>query len=317
LRPVAEIRAIGEDELERWVATMRAAGDETATAGDYVDWRRQARETTWLLATADGRDVGAAIGIGGWHSPEGVARGEVRVIGDARGGGVGSALLHALSGWATGLGYRELTGPVKETDESSIAWAARRGFVGVGRNSTLVLDLTAIDAPVVEPPAGIEIVAWAERPELAAGMYGVAREAYPDVPGEEDAEIVPFEEWLSMDMQGAGDSPDATFVALADGEVVAYAKLSLSRARPTVAMHDMTGVRRAWRGRGIAGALKAAEIAWAKEHGYERLETQNEERNEPIRRLNVRHGYVVTPGSVTVRGPVPVSVSPGSVPEGD
>ena len=64
-----------------------------------------------------------------------------------------------------------------------------------------------------------------------------------------------------MDMQGAGDRPEATFVALADGEVVAYAKLSLSLARPTVAMHDITGVMRAWRGRGIAGALKAAEIA--------------------------------------------------------
>ena len=61
-------------------------------------------------------------------------------------------------------------------------------------------------------------------------------------------------------------------------------------------MHDMTGVRRAWRGRGIARALKAAEIAWAKESGYERLETQNEERNEPIRRLNERYGYVVHAG---------------------
>jgi GNAT superfamily N-acetyltransferase len=69
-------------------------------------------------------------------------------------------------------------------------------------------------------------------------------------------------------------------------------------------MHDITGVKRAWRGRGIAGALKAAEIAWAKENGYERLETQNEERNEPIRRLNQRHGYVVEPGWITVRGPL-------------
>ena len=39
--------------------------------------------------------------------------------------------------------------------------------------------------------------------------------------------------------------------------------------------------------------------------GYVRLETQNEERNEPIRRLNQRHGYVVEPGSITVRGPIP------------
>ena len=70
-------------------------------------------------------------------------------------------------------------------------------------------------------------------------MYEVACEAYPDVPGEEEAEVAPFEEWLAMDLQGAGDRPEATFVALAGDEVVAYAKLSLSLARPTVAMHDM------------------------------------------------------------------------------
>ena len=74
--------------------------------------------------------------------------------------------------------------------------------------------------------------------------------------------------------------------------------------RPTVAMHDMTGVRRGWRGRGVARALKAAEIAWAHANGFERLETQNEERNEPIKRLNEEYGYVVEPGSITVRGPI-------------
>ena len=301
---MTEIREIAEDELERWIVTAKAALDEADTVEGYLDWKRQARETIWLLASDKGRDVGTAIGVGGWHSPEGVARGEVRVVAQARGSGVGSALLGELSGWARGLGYAELTGPVKEEDPSSLDWAARRGFAEVGRNSLLVLDLTAIDAPRVEPPDGIELVTWAERPGAEREMYEVAREAYPDVPGEDDAVMAPFEEWLSMDMQGAGDRPEATFLALADGEVVAYAKLSLSLARPTVAMHDMTGVRRAWRGRGIARALKAAEIAWAKESGYERLETQNEERNEPIRRLNERFGYVVTPGSVTVRGAI-------------
>ena len=54
----------------------------------------------------------------------------------------------------------------------------------------------------------------------------------------------------------------------------------------------------------FSSPMKSAEIAWAKRNGYERLETQNEERNEPIRRLNQRHGYVVEPGSVTVRGPI-------------
>jgi mycothiol synthase len=301
---VPKIQEIQEGALDRFVATMRAALDEADTVEGYLDWKRQAQETTWLIAVEGGRDVGAAIGIGGWHSPEGVARGEVRVVEDARGRGVGTALLAELSSWARPRGYVELMGPVKEVDQASLDWAARRGFVEVGRNSLLVLDLTTIDAPQVVAPGGIEVVTWAERADLAEGMYEVACDAYPDVPGEEDAEMAPFERWLSMDMQGAGDRPEATFVALAGDEVVAYAKLSLSRARPHVAVHDMTGVKRAWRGRGIAGALKAAEIAWAKESGYERLETQNEERNEPIRRLNQRHGYVVEPGSITVRGAV-------------
>jgi GNAT superfamily N-acetyltransferase len=301
---VPEIREIGEDELARWVALTKAATNEADTVEGYLDWKRQARETVWLLASEGKDDVGAAIGIGGWHSPEGVARGEVTVPRESRGGGVGSALLGALSTWARDLGYVDLMGPVKETDDASLAWAARRGFVEIGRNSLLVLDLTRAVKPSVVPPDGIEIVSWAERPGVEAGMYAVAREAYADVPGEEDAEVASYEAWLAMDMQGAGDRPEATFVALSDGEVVAYAKLSLSRARPAVAMHDMTGVRRDWRGRGIARALKAMEIAWALDNGYERLETQNEERNEPIRRLNERYGYVVEPGSVTVRGPI-------------
>jgi len=299
--PVTEV---DEGELPRWVAAMREVRDETDTVEDYLDWKRQARETVWLLATAGDRDVGAAIGIGGWHAPPGVARGEVRVVGTARGRGTGTELLDKLRAWALGLGYDQLMGPIAEHDAESLAWAQRRGFVEIGRNSKLVLDLTTVAAPVIDPPPGVALVTWAERPDLTESLYAVAQEAYVDVPGEGDSEVAPFDEWLASDMQGAGDRPEATFVALANGEVVAYAKLSLSLARPTVAMHDITGVLRAWRGHGIAGALKRAEIAWAKDNGYERLETMNEERNEPIRRLNERHGYVLGPGEITVRGAI-------------
>jgi len=190
---------------------------------------------------------------------------------------------------------------VAEDDAESIAWADRRGFREVGRNSRLVLDLTAIDAPAVDPPEGVEITTWAERPDVTTAIYEVACEAYADEPSGEGRQMDPLEVWLSKDMQGHGDLPEATFLALLGGDVVGYAKLHLSSPRERVAMHDMTGVRRAFRGRGIAGALKRAEIAWAKEQGYEKLETSNEARNEPIRRLNERYGYVVTPGEVVLR----------------
>ena len=70
---MTEIREIHEDELDRWVATMRAAVDETDTVEGYIDWKRQARETVWLLATDDGatsgRRSGSAAGIRPRASP--------------------------------------------------------------------------------------------------------------------------------------------------------------------------------------------------------------------------------------------------------
>jgi len=300
----AQIREIHEDELERWVAVTNAATARPATVEEFLDWKRQARETVWLLASDGTEDLGTAIGVGGWHTPPGVARAELEVIAQARGRGAGSALLAGLGTWARALGYGELLVEVQEADATSLAWAERRGYTVFARHPRLVLDLAGVEAPEVAPPEGIEIVTWAERPELAPGLYAVACEAYPDVPDGEDAVLPPFEEWLSMDMQGAGDRPDGTFVAVAGGEVVGYAKFHFPAAAPGLVNHDMTGVLRAWRRRGIAGALKRAEIAWAKQNGYEKLATGNEERNEPIRKLNAQYGYVLEPGTVTVRGPV-------------
>jgi GNAT superfamily N-acetyltransferase len=166
------------------------------------------------------------------------------------------------------------------------------------------LDLAAYEPRNVEPPEGVEIITWAQRPELAGGLYEVAAEAWPDIPGDEDHQIEPFEQWLSMHMQGEGDRPEGTFVAVASGEVVGYAKFSFWPAKPDTLFHDLTGVKRAWRGRGIARALKHAQLAWAKEEGYGALRTANEQRNEPIRRLNEQLGYKPIPGRVKLEGPL-------------
>jgi len=95
---------------------------------------------------------------------------------------------------------------------------------------------------------------------------------------------------------------EATFIALAGAEVVGFAKLSLTA--PTAAGNAMTAVKRAWRGRGIAGALKATEINWALANGYTELHTSNEERNAPINRLNARLGYRPGIGRIHLVGPI-------------
>jgi GNAT superfamily N-acetyltransferase len=221
-----------------------------------------------------------------------------------RGRGLGTALYRTISGWLSARDVAQIDAPVAEDDEQSLAFALRRGFREVERNGRMILDLTALEPAPVSPPEGIEIITWAERPELARGIYDVACEAEPDVPGDREARMEPFEDWLAHEMQGSGDRADATFLALADDEVVGYAKFSLTAAQPQTAHHDMTGVKRDWRRRGIAGALKRAQIFWAKEQGYLTLATQNELRNEPIRRLNERLGYREAPGRVVMRGPL-------------
>jgi GNAT superfamily N-acetyltransferase len=297
------IREIAEDELEELVSVaLEAQPREHATVAGFVDWRNQAGDMVWLLAERDDETVGAGYALVGWHTPPHRAIGAAFVPPDERGAGVGIALVDALEGWAAEQGCTELEGPVSEEDEGSLVWAAQHGYHEIGRNSRLVLDLTTAEIADPAPPDGIEIVTWADRPELARGLWEVAGEATPDIPGEEEGDVGTLEEWLARDMRGASDDPRAVFAALEHGEVVGFAKLSFSDESSERAFHDLTGVKRAHRGRGIAGALKRAQIAWAKENGYTSLQTSNEVRNEPIRRLNERYGYVLEPGVVIVRG---------------
>jgi GNAT superfamily N-acetyltransferase len=297
------IREIAEDELEELVSVaLEAQPREHATVAGFVDWRNQAGDMVWLLAERDDETVGAGYALVGWHTPPHRAIGAAFVPPDERGAGVGIALVDALEGWAAEQGCTELEGPVSEEDEGSLVWAAQHGYHEIGRNSRLVLDLTTAEIADPAPPDGIEIVTWADRPELARGLWEVAGEATPDIPGEEEGDVGTLEEWLARDMRGASDDPRAVFAALEHGEVVGFAKLSFSDESSERAFHDLTGVKRAHRGRGIAGALKRTQIAWAKENGYTSLQTSNEVRNEPIRRLNERYGYVLEPGVVIVRG---------------
>jgi mycothiol synthase len=228
----------------------------------------------------------------------------ITVLAGQRRRGAGTALYEAISAWTRERGLDELEAVVADDDDESLAFALRRGFVEDRREQGVALRLAEIEPPPVEPPPGVEIVSWAERPEAARGMYEVAIEAFPDVPGWENELMEPFEDWLAHDMTGSGDRPEATFVALAGDEVVGYAKFALTDAQPKTAHHDLTGVKRAWRGRGVARALKATQIAWAKANGYEELRTRNDERNAPIRKLNKEFGYRPAIGRIYLRGPL-------------
>lgn len=264
-----------------------------------------------LLAREDGAVVGSAVGaIFGRRGRRVVTL--VSVLAEHRRRGAGRRLYGAISVWARERGRRELEVSVSDDDPESLDFAHRRGFIEERHEVGLVLSLAGVSPLQVPPLAGIEIVTWAQRPELARGMYEVDAETHQDIPGFEDVAVEPFDDWMAHMMLRPTDSPEATFVALAGEEVVGFAKLSLNS--PTEAGNAMTAVKRAWRGRGIAHALKATEINWAMANGFAELHTSNEVRNEPINRLNARLGYRPGIGRIHLAGPISDGLRPDDSP---
>jgi GNAT superfamily N-acetyltransferase len=271
--------------------TIDAVHSYRDSTQDYVDY----------LVRDDGIILGSGVGaIFAYRARRVVTL--ITVLAGQRRRGAGTALYWAISTWASERRARELEVSVADNDPESLSFVQRRGFTEERREVGRVLSLAGTSPLQVQPPAGIEIVTWAQRPELARGMYEVDLEAHPDIPGFEDVALEPFEDWMAHQMQRPTDSPKATFIALADEEVVGFAKLSLTA--PTAAGNSMTAVKKAWRGRGIARALKATEINWALANGYTELHTSNEERNAPIKRLNTRLGYQPGIGRIHLVGPI-------------
>jgi GNAT superfamily N-acetyltransferase len=297
---VHEIRLCGDDrDKEASLAIYNAIWPLDAITMDEV----RSFESR-ASAYADFLAPGGSGWVGVLPLRPGVGQTLVTVLPEQRRQGLGTALYQQISAWLAEHGADQIDTSVPEDDEESIAFAVKRGFHEVERNGRMILDIAAVEPDPPAPPDGVEILTWDLRPELDRGIYEVACEAYPDIPGDRDEVIEPFDDWLEHEMKGSGDRADATFLAVAGDEVVGYAKFSLTAAQPKTAHHDMTGVKRAWRGCGIAGALKLAQISWAKDQGYQQLVTQNEMRNEPIRRLNKRLGYREAPGRIVVRGPL-------------
>ena len=132
-------------------------------------------------------------------------------------------------------------------------------------------------------------------------MYEVDREASADIPGLASSHDADFEEWRIFAIERPSRALDLTFLAIADGRVVGVAYMELAGDR---CFHNLTGVRREWRGRGVASALKRAQIAGATAKGVKRLVTESQHENQPMRRLNEKLGYRPTVANIVYQGPL-------------
>jgi GNAT superfamily N-acetyltransferase len=283
--------------VRRWIVIEPESLEHArATTPAFEDW----------IALLDGEPVGAAscsLNLG--MEDDTAAFGVACVLPEIRGKGVGTALYREVSAHARRLGKSELVTWGYEDDAGGVAFAERHGFVIVRRIPALRLVLDGCPRPTVDLPEDIAITTLADRPELARGVWETASEAMPDIPHYG----VPmgagsFEKFATRSFAGPRYIAEATFVAVRDSEVVGYAQLAWMSRAAGIAEHAMLAVRRAWRGRGIAKALKARQIAWALDNGLNELRTGNDERNASARAVNATFAYTPLPDQIGYRGPL-------------
>jgi GNAT superfamily N-acetyltransferase len=183
------------------------------------------------------------------------------------------------------------------TDETPdvVAFLEARGYEQVRRY--VISELDVASAPDPGPPA-FPLVTFAERPDLAEALFTIALESYRDQPGRAETRIGSFETWRSWGLDP--HPPEAYLVALEDDRPLGYGFLVREEEAWT---NGFLAIARAERGRGVAGAIKRGQVAWAKEHGVRTLRTANEVRLEGLLALNRRLGYRPLYTEIVMRGP--------------
>ena len=296
----AEIRVAESDaDVEAYAAVANEAvpDDIPWDARKMRERREREPRRLYLLAEVEGGPV--AVGFAG--PSDNADRGFVapRVLPAARRRGIGTALLLRLADHLEQLGFEVAGAHVDGNDEGSLAFARRFGFEESDRQVEQVRMLG--DEPPAEPPPGVTFVTIAERPELLREAYPLGVQGWADMATTEPVSIS-LEDWLADE----ATFPGGSFVALADGEIVGYSGLSRLGDDPTAAEDGLTVVRRDWRRRGLATALKRAELAWAAANGIKEIVTWTQRGNEGMRAANERLGYVYRQVSVNMHGPIPL-----------
>jgi GNAT superfamily N-acetyltransferase len=304
---VADRRA---PDLELIVSINNAVTPEDPTSLEELRWSEATYPGgTTFIAETDGHPVGVATtGRIYVYAPEFEAFwATIKVLPEARRRGLGGALLLAVSERAGAAGKVALHIPVTDDRPEAIEFFRHRGFVEYERAKMVGLALAGRSAPAIDPPAGILITSLAGRPDLVDGVHLVALEAYADIPGgEEPMAAGDLAEFRARDVDRPGIPADGFMLALdqATGRVVGFASLMFIAGQQRQAWHDMTAVARDWRGRGLAGALKRATVAWAIVNGLDELKTGNDVDNAPMRAVNARLGYQPLPDELVLRGPL-------------
>lgn len=184
------------------------------------------------------------------------------------------------------------------------------GFERVAEEKLSKLDVTTFDVAAYNSllekvrKGGIEIVTLRELrerdPDWQRKLYDLDVTVNRDIPSTGEKHYPEFEEWLTWRLEAPTFDPDGWFIALDDGTYAAHSQGNINReSQPVQFITGVTTVRREYRRRHIATALKVYAIRYAREQGVHEIFTTNDSKN-PMYQLNLKLGFKPMPSWVRV-----------------
>lgn len=225
-----------------------------------------------------------------------------------QGRGIGSALYDRLMRELTSYRPQVLWVNVRETFQRSLPFLQHRGFREVRRAWESRLDVVRFDPAPFRAKAELgardmEIVTVASEqtgdPESLQKLYDMHNDVAADVPQPDPYTPMTMEEFRRRWFDNPEYLPDAHFLAKHNGQYVAESNLFRSLELDHVLYQGITGTRRAFRGRGLALALKLRTIEYARTHGKREIRTWNDTLNAPMLAINTQLGFVRQPAWIT------------------
>jgi GNAT superfamily N-acetyltransferase len=288
-------------ELAAYLAVGNQANAMPQTAAQW--WDRQVRvpegrPNRHLVGEREGRIV-AVADVADWALTRNAVEVRLVVDGAERGRGHGRALAAAVEEELRSIEAATIVVVVRDDDPASRAWAERRGFAVYDHAFESHLDLERFDvAPhrwAVErcEAAGLAI----EASDDGERLYELVLALFPDVPAV-DIDAPGRDEFQRGVMERAG----AFTMVGRDGDVLAGLAIVVPSGEEG-AWNWVTGVRREYRGRGLARALKVATAEEARRRGRRWLGTNNNAVNAPMLAVNEALGYERKAGLLWLRRP--------------
>lgn len=226
---------------------------------------------------------------------------EIGVLPAFRRQGIGSALF----GTAGDKGQGEVFATVSETDADSLRFAEGRGFGECKRDFLSRLSVADATEELLRrweaPIPGIDLRSMGEvdSAPFRRALHTLFEIVRVDTPRVAPPEPLTFEFFSEHVIGDPEFRWDASSVALSNGQPIGFTGLYNGIEEGGLDQW-LTAVHREWRGRGIAQALKAKGVRWARAHGYASIHTDNDSRNAPMLAINRRLGFIPQPALISM-----------------